>query len=153
MATMASNLPAPRSPKTGGGFLDPRQLSASLPGALRKLDPRTLWHNPVMLIVEIGAIFTTVLAISDSSVFAWLIVVWLWLTVLFANVAESVAEGRGKAQADALRRAKTDTFGRRLRDGGRDVGAECRTRPRTGAATKRSGGLRGRAMSSPGTAT
>ena len=116
MATMASTPPSTRLSKSGG-FLDPKQLSASLPGALRKLDPRTLWHNPVMLIVEIGALFTTVLAISNSTVFAWLIVVWLWLTVLFANIAESVAEGRGKAQADALRRAKTDTFGRRLVDG------------------------------------
>jgi K+-transporting ATPase ATPase B chain len=67
-----------------------------------------------MFIVEIGAIFTTVVAIDSPSVFAWLIVVWLWLTVLFANIAEAVAEGRGKAQADALRRAKTDTIARRL---------------------------------------
>ena len=116
MATMAATPLPGKSPKSGG-FLDPRQLTASLPGAVRKLDPRTLWHNPVMLIVEIGAVFTTVLAISDSSVFAWLIVVWLWLTVLFANVAESVAEGRGKAQAEALRRAKTDVIGRRLVNG------------------------------------
>src|SRR6201994_1866583 len=91
-----------------GGRLDPGLLAKSLPDALRKLDPRTLWRNPVMFIVEIGAVFTTVLAIATSSVFAWLIVIWLWRTVLFANLAEAVAEGRGKAQADALRRAKTD---------------------------------------------
>ena len=105
---------APR--RVQGGLLDPRQLLRSLPAALGKLDPRTLWRNPVMLIVEIGAVFTTVLAIRDPSVFAWLITVWLWLTVVFANLAEAVAEGRGKAQAEALRRAKTDTVARRLRD-------------------------------------
>ncbi|MDG4762644.1 potassium-transporting ATPase subunit KdpB [Solwaraspora sp. WMMD406] len=95
-------------------MLDPRQLIRSLPDALRKLDPRTLWRNPVMLIVEIGAAFTTVLAVAAPSVFAWAITVWLWLTVLFANLAEAVAEGRGKAQAAALRKAKTDTVATRL---------------------------------------
>jgi potassium-transporting ATPase ATP-binding subunit len=97
-----------------GGLLDPKMLLTSTPDALRKLNPWTLWKNPVMFIVEIGAVFTTVVAIGNSSVFAWLIVIWLWLTVLFANVAEAVAEGRGKAQAEALRRAKTDTIARRL---------------------------------------
>ncbi|MEU5562596.1 potassium-transporting ATPase subunit KdpB [Micromonospora musae] len=86
----------------------------SLPDALRKLDPRTLWRTPVMLIVEIGAVFTTVLAIADPSVFAWAITVWLWLTVIFANLAEAVAEGRGKAQAATLRQAKRDTIATRL---------------------------------------
>ncbi|GAA2886286.1 hypothetical protein GCM10020220_090580 [Nonomuraea rubra] len=80
-----------------------------MPDAARKLNPATLWRNPVMLIVEIGAVFTTILAIFDPSFFAWAIVVWLWLTVLFANLAEAVAEGRGKAQAATLRKAKTDT--------------------------------------------
>jgi potassium-transporting ATPase ATP-binding subunit len=106
----------PTGRKLGGGLLDPKQLVRSTPDALRKLDPRTLWHNPVMLIVEIGAVFSTVLAVRDPSVFSWLIAVWLWLTVVFANLAEAVAEGRGKAQADALRRARTDTVARRLRD-------------------------------------
>ena len=100
----------PVSPhRVQAGLLDPRTLWTSLPDALRKLDPRTLWKNPVMFIVEIGAVFTTAIAVADPSVFGWLIVAWLWLTVLFANLAEAVAEGRGKAQADALRRAKTDT--------------------------------------------
>ncbi len=94
--------------------MDPKQLWKSTPDALRKLNPATLWRNPVMFIVEVGSVFTTVLAIVDPSVFAWLITVWLWLTVVFANLAEAVAEGRGKAQADALRRAKTDTTARRL---------------------------------------
>ena len=77
-----------------------------------------------MFIVEIGAVFTTVIAIANPTVFAWLIVIWLWLTVLFANLAEAVAEGRGKAQADALRRAKTDTIARRLVDPAHSTGAE-----------------------------
>ncbi|MCV7399644.1 potassium-transporting ATPase subunit KdpB [Mycobacterium fragae] len=99
-----------------GGLLDPEMLLKSLPGALRKLDPRTLWRNPVMFIVEIGAVWSTVLAITEPSWFGWLTVFWLWLTVVFANVAEAVAEGRGKAQADALRKSKADTVARRLRD-------------------------------------
>ncbi|MET7467408.1 potassium-transporting ATPase subunit KdpB [Micromonospora sp. NPDC005686] len=109
-----SGTPDRRENRVGGGLLDPAQLLASLPDALRKLDPRTLWRNPVMLIVEIGALFTTVLTVAEPSVFAVAITVWLWLTVLFANLAEAVAEGRGKAQADTLRRAKQDTVATRL---------------------------------------
>ena len=67
-----------------------------------------------MFIVEIGSVFTTVLAIADPSVFAWVTTVWLWLTVVFANLAEAVAEGRGKAQAATLRAAKKDTIARRV---------------------------------------
>jgi K+-transporting ATPase ATPase B chain len=122
MSTQTMHAPAaspqpPEPKKTGrvqGGLLDPKQLITSLPDAMRKLDPRTLWRNPVMFIVEIGAVWTTILAIVDPSVFGWLITVWLWLTVVFANLAEAVAEGRGKAQADTLRRAKRDTVARRL---------------------------------------
>ena len=115
-APVTGTTPAPGTPgrRVGGGLLDPAQLLRSLPDALRKLDPRTLWRNPVMLIVEIGALFTTVLAVTDPSVFAVAITVWLWLTVIFANLAEAVAEGRGKAQADTLRRAKQDTIATRL---------------------------------------
>src|SRR5277367_6422709 len=98
-----------------GGLLDPALLAKSTPDALRKLDPRTLWRNPVMFIVEIGAIWSTVLTLRDSSWFGWLVVFWLWLTVVFGNLAEAVAEGRGKAQADALRKSKADTIARRLR--------------------------------------
>jgi K+-transporting ATPase ATPase B chain len=98
-----------------GGLLDPALLVKSLPDALRKLDPRTLWRNPVMFIVEIGAVWSTVLTVRDSSWFGWLIVFWLWLTVFFGNIAEAVAEGRGKAQADTLRKSKADTIARRLR--------------------------------------
>ncbi|MEV4655115.1 potassium-transporting ATPase subunit KdpB [Micromonospora sp. NPDC049301] len=108
--------PATQGNRVGAGLLDPKQLIRSLPDALRKLNPGTLWRNPVMLIVEVGAAFTTVLAVTDPSVFAWAITIWLWLTVLFANLAEAVAEGRGKAQAAALRQAKQDTIATRLID-------------------------------------
>lgn len=100
--------------KLPGGLLDPALLLKSLPDAVRKLDPRTLWRNPVMFIVEIGAVWSTVLAVGDGSWFSWLTVFWLWLTVLFANLAEAVAEGRGKAQADTLRKSKADTVAHRL---------------------------------------
>ncbi|QBJ98164.1 K(+)-transporting ATPase subunit B [Rhodococcus sp. ABRD24] len=112
-ATSGTSTPA-KPGRVRGGLLEPRMVLASLPGAVRKLDPRTLWHNPVMFIVEIGAIWSTVLAVRDSSWFAWSVVFWLWFTVVAANLAEAVAEGRGKAQADTLRRAKTDAVARRL---------------------------------------
>ncbi|QMV23673.1 potassium-transporting ATPase subunit KdpB [Streptomyces sp. SCUT-3] len=113
--------PAPAGPgrrRTAGGLLDPRQLAASLPDAVRKLDPRVMVKSPVMFVVEVGSVLTTALAIADPGWFAWAVAAWLWLTVLFANLAEAVAEGRGKAQADTLRRARTDITARRLTDGG-----------------------------------
>ncbi|GAB4603094.1 potassium-transporting ATPase subunit KdpB [Mycobacterium avium subsp. hominissuis] len=115
-AEQAHPAPSAGTKRVQGGLLDPKMLWRSTPDALRKLDPRTLWRNPVMFIVEIGAAWSTVLAIVGPTWFAWLTVIWLWLTVLFANLAEAVAEGRGKAQAETLRRAKTQTMARRLRD-------------------------------------
>ncbi|KAA9379046.1 potassium-transporting ATPase subunit KdpB [Microbispora cellulosiformans] len=100
----------------GGGTAGLRQAARALPGAVRKLNPAVMWRNPVMFIVEIGALFTTVLAAATPSFFAWAITGWLWLTVLFANLAEAVAEGRGRAQAAALRAARRDTVARRLVD-------------------------------------
>ncbi len=113
------------------------QLAAALPGALRKLNPAALVRNPVMLIVWVGAAFTTVLAIAEPFLggpgesggtpvpapFTAGIAVWLWLTVLFANVAESVAEGRGKAQAASLRKTRTSTMARRVLAGGPSTGS------------------------------
>lgn len=93
-------------------ILDPRQLYTEMPAALRKMDPRTMAKNPVMFVVEIGAMFTSVLAIQHSSVFSWWIVAWLWGTVIFANLAEAIAEGRGKAQADSLRKTRTSSMAR-----------------------------------------
>ncbi|HEY0934098.1 MAG TPA: potassium-transporting ATPase subunit B, partial [Trebonia sp.] len=89
-------------------------LWKSLPDAFRKLDPRVQLKNPVMFVVEAGSVLTTYSAVIHPSIFAWTITVWLWLTVLFANVAEAVAEGRGKAQAETLRRTKRETVARRL---------------------------------------
>ncbi|MBY8883013.1 potassium-transporting ATPase subunit B, partial [Streptomyces sp. PLK6-54] len=100
--------------RVSGGMLDPKQLVASLPDAVRKLHPRVMIKNPVMFVVEVGSVLTTLSAIKDPSIFAWVITAWLWLTVVFANLAEAVAEGRGKAQAETLRRTKSDTVARRL---------------------------------------
>ena len=92
----------------------PTQLAAGVPDALRKLHPGHQWHSPVMFVVWVGSIATTLLAIKDPSVFSVGIAAWLWLTVVFANLAEAVAESRGRAQASALRAARTDTTARRL---------------------------------------
>jgi potassium-transporting ATPase ATP-binding subunit len=100
--------------RIGGGLLDPKMLWKSLPSALAKLDPRVQLRNPVMFVVEVGAALSTYSAIRTETAFAWTITVWLWLTVIFANLAEAVAEGRGKAQADTLRRTKQETVARRL---------------------------------------
>ncbi|MFI0902034.1 potassium-transporting ATPase subunit KdpB [Streptomyces sioyaensis] len=105
----------PGDGRVGGGLFDPKQLLTSLPDAIRKLDPRVMVKSPVMFVVEVGSVLTTIFACtSPTDWFGWAIAAWLWLTVLFANLAEAVAEGRGKAQADALRKAKTDTVARRL---------------------------------------
>src|SRR5580700_10984792 len=102
--------------RVGGGFLDPKMLWKSLPDAFLKLDPRVQIKNPVMFVVEIGTVLCLYTAIYHDTkpVFNWTIVAWLFLTVVFANLAEAVAEGRGKAQAETLRRAKRETVARRL---------------------------------------
>ncbi|MFZ0002456.1 MAG: potassium-transporting ATPase subunit B, partial [Trebonia sp.] len=89
-------------------------LWKSLPDAFKKFDPRVQIRNPVMFVVEVGSLLTTYSAIIHPSIFGWTITAWLWLTVLFANLAEAVAEGRGKAQAETLRRTKQETVARRL---------------------------------------
>ncbi|NRQ49514.1 potassium-transporting ATPase subunit KdpB [Aeromicrobium sp. YC3-14] len=89
-----------------------KQMLAQLPAALRKLDPRHLWRSPVMFIVWLGSVATTVAVFTDPSTFTISLAVWLWLTVVFGNLAEAVAEGRGKAQAASLRAARTDTVAR-----------------------------------------
>src|SRR6476661_3844691 len=120
VATESPEVPAPASgrpaepSRVGGGLLDPKILWKSTPDAFKKLDPRVQIKNPVMFVVEVGSVLTLYTAIKSPSVFNWTIVVWLWLTVVFANLAEAVAEGRGKAQAETLRRAKRETMARRL---------------------------------------
>ncbi|MFI9100719.1 potassium-transporting ATPase subunit KdpB [Streptomyces fildesensis] len=114
----ARDTPAPHRTegphRIAAGLMDPQQLISSFPEALRKLHPRVMVKNPVLFVVEIGASLTTLSAVFAATVFAWLITVWLWLTVVFANLAEAVAEGRGKAQAESLRRTRTETVARRL---------------------------------------
>ncbi|MFI5984597.1 potassium-transporting ATPase subunit KdpB [Streptomyces sp. NPDC051555] len=106
---------APEQGRVGAGLFDPAQLLKSFPDAVRKLDPRVMVKSPVMFVVLIGSVVTTVLALGNpTDWFGWAITAWLWLTTIFANLAEAVAEGRGKAQADTLRKAKTDTVARRL---------------------------------------
>ncbi|NUL08495.1 potassium-transporting ATPase subunit KdpB [Streptomyces lunaelactis] len=105
----------PDAGRVGGGLFDPKQLLRSFPDAVRKLDPRVMVKSPVMFVVLVGSVLTTIFAIKDpTDWFGWAIAAWLWLTTIFANLAEAVAEGRGKAQADTLRKAKTDTVARRL---------------------------------------
>jgi len=90
--------------------------------SLRKLDPRHLMKNPVMFVVEVGSVVTTWFFLQERTAFAGEISVWLWFTVLFANFAEAMAEGRGKAQADALRKTKTETQARLLKaDGSKET--------------------------------
>ncbi|MXG89305.1 potassium-transporting ATPase subunit KdpB [Nocardioides flavescens] len=111
--------PEPSAPaKESSGVLTTAQLVEALPGALRKLDPRQLIATPVMLVVEAGAMLTTVLSVLDPSTLGWMVTVWLWLTVVFGALAESVAEGRGKAQAASLRALQTETTAHRRLPGG-----------------------------------
>lgn len=93
-------------------------ILASLPQALRKLNPATMVRTPVMFIVEVGAAITLVLGFIHPSLFTFTLAIWLFLTVVFANLAEAVAEGRGKAQADALRKTQTASTGRVRRPSG-----------------------------------
>jgi K+-transporting ATPase ATPase B chain len=104
-------------------LFDPVLLRPALVDALRKLDPRVQWRNPVMFVVYVGSLFTTALwlqaLIGTGEAPAWFIgatTLWLWFTVLFANFAEALAEGRSKAQAAALRGAKQGVIARKLRE-------------------------------------
>jgi K+-transporting ATPase ATPase B chain len=104
---------------------DPQIVRRAIGDSFRKLHPRTMARNPVMLVVEIGSVLTTIRLARDIAAgggslgFELQITFWLWLTVLFANFAEAMAEGRGKAQADTLRKAKTETVANRELSGGR----------------------------------
>src|SRR6202142_1656818 len=95
---------------------DGKIIRRALVDALVKLDPRTMMKNPVMFVVEGGSLGTTVLLFGGKQSFGFnlQITLWLWFTVLFANFAEAMAEGRGKAQADTLRKARSETVARRL---------------------------------------
>jgi K+-transporting ATPase ATPase B chain len=104
--------------RPAAALLDPAILRPAVWQALVKLNPRSMIRIPVMFLVEVGSVITTVEFAARPSVFVGLVTLWLWATVLFANFAEAVAEGRGKAQADTLRKARRDTVAHRLNPDG-----------------------------------
>ncbi|HEV3135732.1 MAG TPA: potassium-transporting ATPase subunit KdpB [Acidimicrobiia bacterium] len=122
-------------------FVEPKMLRRAIVDSFIKLNPRTLMRNPVMFVVGVGSVLTTILFFKDfgssstnENVFVGLVALFLWFTVLFANFAEAVAEGRGKAQADTLRKTRSETLARRRHPDGTidevpstalDVGDEC----------------------------
>lgn len=115
MNTQTLNRPSPAEPASATARRPlVVQLREALPSALRKLDPRALLASPVMLVVELGAVLTTVMTLVDPGTVGVGVTIWLWLTVLFGNLAEAVAEGRGKAQADSLRALQEETTAHRL---------------------------------------
>jgi potassium-transporting ATPase ATP-binding subunit len=134
MTTQPQQVPSNKQPRS---LFDPAVLRASVWPSFTKLDPRVQVRNPVMLVVEIGAAITTVAWLiqafgggplgggNEPWWFTFTVAVWLWLTVVFANFAEALAEGRGKAQAAALRAMRTETLAR-LRDGGQKRASELR---------------------------
>src|SRR5437588_3527434 len=103
---------------------DKKIVLRAIGDSVSKLDPRTMVKNPVMFVVEVGSALTTLQLVRDTLhhvgrfAFGLQITLWLWFTVLFANFAEAMAEGRGKAQADTLRRAKSESLARRLLSNG-----------------------------------
>jgi potassium-transporting ATPase ATP-binding subunit len=105
------------APRRSRSLFDRKILAHAVVDSVRKLDPRIQVKNPVMFVVLIGTIVTFAESVAHPSVFTWSVTAWLALTVLFANFAEAVAEGRGKAQADTLRRMRSDTEARRLTRG------------------------------------
>ncbi|MBW4077245.1 MAG: potassium-transporting ATPase subunit KdpB [Acidobacteria bacterium] len=110
--------PAPHGVAQSRGLFDREILREALKASIRKMDPRIQVRNPVMFVVLIGSIITLVEAFAHPGTFTWSITVWLFLTVLFANFAEAMAEGRGKAQADTLRKMRSETEARRVTSDG-----------------------------------
>ncbi|MGH9069832.1 MAG: potassium-transporting ATPase subunit KdpB [Acidimicrobiales bacterium] len=107
--------PGDGPPSGPPGLFDRAIVVPAVWSALRKVDPRAQLRNPVMFVVLVGTVVTLAEAVAHPSVFSWGVTIWLFFTVVFANLAEAMAEGRGKAQADSLRRTRTDTEARRLR--------------------------------------
>src|SRR5579862_8749781 len=123
-------VPAPESGLTrkSSSLFEPAIVRGAIVDSFKKLNPRTQARNPVMFVVLIGSIWTTILffqhlstAATSENVFVGLVAIWLWFTVLFANFAEAVAEGRGKAQADTLRRTRQETVAHVLQPDGSTV--------------------------------
>src|SRR5204862_5476911 len=110
---------------------DPKIIRAAIPESFKKLDPRVQLRNPVMFVVEVGSVVTTIefvrllftppngtldrTHLTAETIFVLAVTIWLWFTVVFANFAEAMAEGRGKAQADTLRRTRQETMARKVR--------------------------------------
>src|SRR5262245_26640178 len=114
-------------------FFAPELMGAAIADSFRKLDPRVMIKNPVMFVVEVTSLFTTGLwihaLVGEGEAAPGLILavsIWLWFTVLFANFAEAMAEGRGKAQAEALRKTRRDTPAKRLTKPGPTVASWAR---------------------------
>jgi potassium-transporting ATPase ATP-binding subunit len=122
---IGSEVAKSRQPRRAASLFDPKITRRAIGDSFKKLDPRIQAKNPVMLVVEIGSVVTSVefiRSLFDSTLaadrlFILGVAVWLWFTVLFANFAEAMAEGRGKAQADTLRRARTETMAKRINPG------------------------------------
>ena len=139
-------------------LVEPQILRRAIVDSFVKLNPRTMMRNPVMFVVGVGSVLTTILffkdfssSSTDENVFVGLVALFLWFTVLFANFAEAVAEGRGKAQADTLRKTRSETLARRRRpDGttedvpstGLEVGDECIITGESAPVIRESGGDR-----------
>ena len=118
-------------------LLDPPIVKRAIRDSFAKLHPRLMMKNPVMFVVEVGAAMTTLevfkeIALHHPIGFTFQITLWLWFTVLFANFAEAMAEGRGKAQADTLRKTKTETMAKRLKNGGKKYETIAATQLRRG---------------------
>ncbi|HTW08499.1 MAG TPA: potassium-transporting ATPase subunit KdpB, partial [Acidimicrobiales bacterium] len=111
--------PAPRGVAQARSLFDPEILRHALVDAFKKLDPRVQLKNPVMFVVLVGTVVTLVYSMATPTLFDWSITAWLFLTVIFANFAEAMAEGRGKAQAETLRKMRSETEARRLLPEGR----------------------------------
>ena len=105
---------------TRAELFDRAIVRAATVDSFRKLDPRLQARNPVMFVVLVGSIISLIEAIAHPGIFSWSITIWLFLTVIFANFAEAMAEGRGKAQADTLRKMRSETEARRLRPDGNE---------------------------------
>ena len=123
---MTGNKRAVRPKHAPSSLFESSIVKRALKDAFVKLDPRIVAKNPVMFVVEVGSVVTTYFWLrglfthAPDTLFVGQVSLWLWFTVLFANFAEAMAEGRGKAQADSLRKAKTDTIARRITHGDRE---------------------------------
>ncbi len=125
-STMKPEIISPPLANPGHSHMNPRKkaiwqweiVARAILDSLIKLDPRHMMGNPVMFVVEVGSVITTVLLLRGGGAFLFnlQITLWLWFTVLFANFAEAMAEGRGKAQADTLRKARSETIANRVRE-------------------------------------